>query len=1667
MQNPKKTIIILLYTLHLLTPIPQNCETGCLMCSSDNLASLCLVCDITKFFTKSGYVCKSTPTPNCMLTRDGLTCESCLKDYYLDKTTNNCVKVEKLLENCRINETATICKECEIRFFYDVKSGGCVAISKDIPNCLVYESGATCKVCDNSTLSQDKASCVKIINSDNCAYFSGDLSCSACKSGYKYFLNKYVIDMQNDSVFLDRFYKNTVYNSLDYNLIFQTKTNVCVKGISNCLEYEKLMYNECKVCEVGYFLGTNKICYKNPIQTLSNCAVYESSTSCSVCKQDYYLLESKCKQHSTIAFCNSYSLTTPDVCSECQENYYFNLSENKCVKRTISIKKCAKYTYNLEKCEECQESYIVSKDFNSCIPQISKCSDYLFIPNADGTFSLLCKTCIPGFYILTKIISSRINTTCELPTVLIEGCYSYQSEDQCVECRPGYYLANFKCHLHNQLILDELSCKDLSVFTLNDCSGCPEHYYLYKLYNYCKTLSETELVENCNEYDVSSKCYKCDINYYLDSTNNVCVLSNIIDCAEFDRTTNKCLICDIKKNLMPSNNNVNNKCIAIPEYMKTNCTDLSVDIVGAIGCNECDADYYPYDLGNSYWSFCISQTELTDFREQFSENNAIILNNCLSFDFQTKKCLYCDPESTKNYVSSESGICLESCSADEIAYTFLLDGIYPKSYLKCQGKTNIQNFTNIDNCARLDFDMTERPTTGNTADKITKSCIECKPGYIGIIDDPLNFTYSHFESYPAKHLPTSSITKASYFSITHKVPLFTRCQLFNSSTSISGIPYNKNQANAYEKALSNLNASDASAMANYPNYFNYCQNITAQTRTDGTISYGCSRCKFGTSGIVVKSHNAGTSADFIHNCQVMDGCDANKFYTGIGNYSSLIKLNYFISCSVCSNNNEVVTFPYGVVRWIIPAVIGADTKVTVTTNDATNVDAADLTKILMPMNSCEMKGLVEQNSNSFPNSCAVQTILPELKLFVYTIELETTPNPICVACLPKYRPSLSNVIAKGYDFKYIIACESISNCKTSLEYNKCQECEDNFVLQYDSTAENSWKTKAEFCVSNTLVGCLVGETDGICYRCKDGYILNTMGICDLVMQDERCKEKGPIISYDNAFDYLNDFPIRLGCTKCKEGLLPVRLNFNPKYCILNTAIKGTTIGDTHSITNCLKYKFNTTGLICSNCLNGYYLTIDGKKCITERTSNCLSYQEQGSDYTCMGCKNKYYLDGGKCYKGEIQGCLEYDNKENCVSCEGELIATRINNNQFTICFDVSKSINNCLSNDLIESFKGILKCTKCSNKSFPIYFDLAIKTCGKFFTIVNCISYELSESFGSSTFFCNECEPEYYTIKQFPSKCTVRTKFPIDNCKEYSKYSDKCENCIEGFFLQDNLCILNPSGIQGCRIYKTREECLECDSNNYLFENNCKELSDEDLIGNCYTYNIDKTCQKCAKKFLINGNGCLENIIQNCEIYDFDKVCEKCITEYAFFGEKCEKVNVANCQKYKDPNTCEICNQNFYIAEGTGRCFEVIQIKNCSEYSDKDKCSLCEPGYIITEDQKSCLSLSESQKIYFNEHCSTYEQINRCVICNEGFFFNLETNRCVACSSPNCAYCNFYDDSLCVMCKTGFYQDKEGKCVANVEIVSEGDTVDKGISDFYLELGSGVLEVFLLGIFVL
>lgn len=75
---------------------------------------------------------------------------------------------------------------------------------------------------------------------------------------------------------------------------------------------------------------------------------------------------------------------------------------------------------------------------------------------------------------------------------------------------------------------------------------------------------------------------------------------------------------------------------------------------------------------------------------------------------------------------------------------------------------------------------------------------------------------------------------------------------------------------------------------------------------------------------------------------------------------------------------------------------------------------------------------------------------------------------------------------------------------------------------------------------------MVGEQNGKCYKCKEGYFLNEANLCDKVYDSTVCKNIGTLKPKGSSpYDYLNDNPMLLGCMACKNTMYAVSFDFSP------------------------------------------------------------------------------------------------------------------------------------------------------------------------------------------------------------------------------------------------------------------------------------------------------------------------------------------------------------------------------------------------------------------------------------------------------------------------------------------------------------------------------------------
>ena len=391
------------------------------------------------------------------------------------------------------------------------------------------------------------------------------------------------------------------------------------------------------------------------------------------------------------------------------------------------------------------------------------------------------------------------------------------------------------------------------------------------------------------------------------------------------------------------------------------------------------------------------------------------------------------------------------------------------------------------------------------------------------------------------------------------------------------------------------------------------------------------------------------------------------------------------------------------------------------------------------------------------------------------------------------------------------------------------------------------------------------------------------------------------------------------CISKKSEEKPNTYTYNYEIKTTQESIKYNTIGNEYGYE--LSDKGNTCPLYCSQCNKnkecvkcGTNYILKDKKC-EERVKNCDLYNP---DFTCKKCKNSYELvrkidneiiclkrsDLGNQYYPITEGDKTYyikcsDTIENCFSCSSSSFCTKclnnyaIINNDNTQCVDLSdrryyfddEENQYKLCSDKID---GCDTCTKDSNNK------------------LNCIV----------------CQSTYAFVHGNPDKCSLRATIEIDDsifsdnegnyysCSDNRYHSvEKCLNCINKEYCElcqndyilynsktlclsdsdinehkyyldssDNTYYLCSKKLQGCKKCNDGNNCIECNNEYGMDENNkCVHLSVALLryyfdpytgryircnkIQNCEECSSSSECTKCQNGYQLNNNIC--EIIEN------------------------------------------------------------------------------------------------------------------------------------------------------------------------------------------------------------
>ena len=338
-------------------------------------------------------------------------------------------------------------------------------------------------------------------------------------------------------------------------------------------------------------------------------------------------------------------------------------------------------------------------------------------------------------------------------------------------------------------------------------------------------------------------------------------------------------------------------------------------------------------------------------------------------------------------------------------------------------------------------------------------------------------------------------------------------------------------------------------------------------------------------------------------------------------------------------------------------------------------------------------------------------------------------------------------------------------------------------------------------------------------------------------------------------------------------------------------------------------------------INGYFKFENETyyKCLTncEICSNALS---------CDKCIDNYELVDNKCIS-KIENCKEYDEKGKCSKCNDDYAFIKNNRDS---CINISEIYRYYTFDDGISYFpcdESIINCQNC------IYYKEKSKV-----QCILCKNDLVLVDIENKCYFKEELDKNksyFYINDTHAKKCSEE----IENCSKCNS-KDTCIKCIENYYLFNNetkICYeQNQIPFKDCYLNEENTTYYLCNNTKYNSINNCKRCSS------------NNSCSFCQEEYtFINGNKslCIEkkNLIEGLYIPDINDTSNyiKC----SYFINNCDICNVSQCHKcddgyiFIDGNFLE-CISKESINLDLFFSYDNITFYSCSDekYKDNEKC---------------------------------------------------------------------------------------------------------------------------------
>ena len=1588
-------------------------------CIVTDFEGTCLGCASMYYIDAANNKCvaveDAAKIENCEDYSNGTTCSVCKSGFYLN--ANACTAVDPLITNCDTYSTAVLCSSCDSGYLLAADFKSCVANPK-VSNCVAY-SYVACESCsagfvkvlngylkglrsvDSSaarlvlatnvvgwSLSGDnvvgQTACETALAS-NCATFDAGVNvCNACVAGY------YITEAK----LCEKYPEEPIANCKDYSAVDKCikcisahyfKSSVCTaipaeSQKDNCTTYDNTSSNiTCIACSANHYLSSNscKVREKSKDNEIVNCATKNpSSDKCSACNANFYLSDDGLECLNSHANCETYNAVNKGgtlQCNKCADGFYLKTNaaadadpKTECL--AGDVENCAQYqSGSATICSTCKNGYV--KESGACNPNNSitgctmydaatktacdKCTDdtnFNFViekkcsaitnavahckVHSNGTLAAPeCQTCNDGYELH--------NANCVQLT--ISNCLIQQSGQTCVTCAPGFAKSRDekscvaplswvtdKCKENNTNVSNSLDVKNVS------CNICKEHSYPIDFTSQFVCVGTSDLVQYADPDSVITNCIRYSVN------------GTAFNCEQCDPSSaNKLLKAD---KLSCSNQCGAN---AAETYNIIEETMPAAGKFHITGFNKCITNSAKILAQAPKVSNITSDAVANKYIEVLCQTGNFPLGAIANTEYT-----YVDPTGAT-------------------AYPYMPNPWFKYPKITCT--TNAGKFNNVDhgqyNFANDNCDYYILTPTANNY-----TCLRCKIGYVGTIDDTRNeiTCTTNNNACQTTQLYNLDLIWATLFSChlcgdTTKIPFIAyhgvdgaKLNTFTSWKQWATVPTTfdfttpTTKENMNIECLANAHGTFGSdfTSANYlidDNCALAFIDLEKKAVLDRgtTHSWGCAHCK---PGYLPTKDNDG----LITACTVMTNCAGGNIVDG---------------CDTCNTNHILQANANGVILFADSNAcisIPAD-KTTILANcwaATKNGNVADECKIckrgytinedgvceeLKPAN-CQ-DGHFRKAGATTVQSAAHKAMLLWQQAYVagcsscessyVSVELETVANVSRNYCVASgWIQNNVDGITNDANTDFIPHCKHYKAADLGPNY-ECEECDTSYVISGTGTTPSGTK-------------CYAGTS---------------LGNCEIATSATNCSK----------------------CVNDTFGL------------VNNSCIAG-------NIANCVAYNYtaNETSVKCTQCAPGFYKTTDNK-CEQGLIPNCKIFEpnqpsqcktcDDGHVKTTVGSSNIY------CYPiPDELNCSDMTLSNNVAG--GQVSCSACTNSQTHLLADPATTDNSTI--------------------------------CMNFVSISNCTSYDVASTLSASTFKCNGCAEGFYNDVDTnscvarvnkPNKCTAyhTTKDECTacgsnsylfnsnkECKDYPKgilgcstYSDAstCTACKAKRYLDNNACPLADPVIENCSLYSSKTVCATCESTYVLVGNECKKAN----ALNCATYQSVDACASCGP-----DDG----------------------LETASGVTSCVNKTKTGCAVVNDnaPYNCDLCNGGFYL--DAGECKNPTTITNCSIYASKDTCDTCDKTYALSTDKKSC-SKEGTIGTLVPAECTNAKVVNTpvCSRCGPNHWFEGDSCAKLCDSSVSgCFTCDPEKKDQCFVCQSGYHMKADKTCAQDGS--TPGPTVD-------------------------